>query len=142
MVQTHIMDRGTGKADPKQKTGAGAAVDFYRRVGVVLRAVPEGRVVTYGQIALLCGRPKNARQVGYALRNDLSGQVPAHRVVNGQGFLSGAASFDYPGLQKQLLMDEGVAVSPDNRVDLKKFGWRNTLKDAMGFLDEFEREKI
>ena len=142
MVQTHIMDRGTGKADPKQTTGSGAAVDFYRRVGVVLRAVPEGRVVTYGQIALLCGRPKNARQVGYALRNDLSGQVPAHRVVNGQGFLSGAASFDYPGLQKQLLMDEGVAVSPDNRVDLKKFGWRNTLKDAMGFLDEFEREKI
>lgn len=142
MVQTHIMDRETGKADPKQKTGSGAAVDFYRRVGVVLRAVPEGHVVTYGQIALLCGRPKNARQVGYALKNDLSGQVPAHRVVNGQGFLSGAASFDYPGLQKQLLMDEGVAVSPDNRVDLKKFGWRNTLKDAMGFLDEFEREKI
>lgn len=93
-------------------------MDFYRRVGIVLRAVPEGRVVSYGQVALLCGRPKNSRQVGYALKNDLSGQVPAHRVVNGQGYLSGAASFDYPGLQRRLLEEEGVKVSGDNRVDL------------------------
>lgn len=113
--------------------------DFYRRVGIVLRAVPGGHVVTYGQIALLCGSPRNGRQVGYALRNGLSGQVPAHRVVNGRGFLSGAASFDYPGLQKQLLMDEGVAVSADNRVDLEKYGWKNTLEDAMEFQEQFVR---
>lgn len=117
-------------------------MDFYRRVGTVLRAVPEGHVVSYGQIALLCGCPKNARQVGYALRNDLSGQVPAHRVVNGQGYLSGAASFDYPGLQRRLLEEEGVKVSGDNRVDLKEFGWKNTLEEAEGFLKEFEREKV
>lgn len=116
--------------------------DFYRRVGTVLRAVPEGRVVTYGQVALLCGRPRNARQVGYALRNDLSGQVPAHRVVNGQGVLSGAASFDYPGLQRRLLEEEGVKVSADNRVDLKVYGWKNTLKEAEALLEQFEREKI
>lgn len=117
-------------------------MDFYRRIGIVLRAVPEGHVITYGQAALLCGRPKNARQVGYALRNDKAGPVPAHRVVNGQGYLSGAGSFDYPGLQKRLLEDEGVKVSADNRVDLGVFGWKNTLKDAEDFIREFEREKV
>ena len=98
-------------------------MDFYRRVGIVLRAVPEGRVVSYGQVALLCGRPKNSRQVGYALRNDLSGPVPAHRVVNGQGYLSGAASFDYPGLQRRLLEEEGVTFLPDGRVDMAACRW-------------------
>lgn len=111
--------------------------NFYRCVGIVLRAVPDGHVVTYGQIALLCGRPRNARQVGYALRNSLSGPVPAYRVVNGQGFLSGAASFDYPGLQKQLLINEGVWVSADNRVDLKQYGWKHTLEDALWFQEQF-----
>ena len=41
-------------------------MDFYKRVGITVRTVPEGKVATYGQIALLCGKPKNARQVGYA----------------------------------------------------------------------------
>lgn len=111
--------------------------EFYRRVGIVLRGVPRGRVVTYGQVALLCGRPRNARQVGYALGNDLSGPVPAHRVVNGQGFLSGAASFNDPGEQRRLLMEEGVEVSVDNRVNLGEFGWKNTMEDAVRFREEF-----
>lgn len=136
------MDREINRVNLNQKAGDKAGMDFYRRIGIVLRAIPEGHVASYGQIALLCGRPKNARQVGYALRNGLSGHVPAYRVVNGQGFLSGAASFDYPGLQKQLLMDEGVAVSANNQVNLKEFGWKNTLKNAMDFLKQFEREKI
>lgn len=42
-------------------------MDFYQRVGIVCRAIPAGKVATYGQIALLCGKPRNARQVGYAL---------------------------------------------------------------------------
>lgn len=111
--------------------------EFYRCVGIVLRGVPRGRVVTYGQVALLCGRPRNARQVGYALGNDLSGPVPAHRVVNGQGFLSGAASFNDPGEQRRLLMEEGVEVSVDNRVNLGEFGWKNTMEDAVRFREEF-----
>ena len=63
-------------------------MDFYKRVGITVRTVPEGRVATYGQIALLCGKPKNARQVGYALNRGLAGEVPAHRVVNSQGYLT------------------------------------------------------
>ena len=64
--------------------------EFYRRVGIVCRRIPRGRVATYGQIALLCGKPRNSRQVGYGLKMGLAGEdVPAHRVVNSQGILSG-----------------------------------------------------
>ena len=47
-------------------------MDFYKRLGIVCRAVPEGKVITYGQAALLCGYPKNARQVGYGLKKELA----------------------------------------------------------------------
>ena len=82
-------------------------MDFYKRLGIVCRAVPEGKVITYGQAALLCGYPKNARQVGYGLKKELAGDVPAYKVVNSQGVLSGAASFEHPDLQRMLLEEEG-----------------------------------
>ena len=60
-------------------------------------AIPKGKVATYGQIALLCGKPKNSRQVGYGLKKNLAGEdVPAYRVVNGKGELSGACHFEFP----------------------------------------------
>ena len=107
-------------------------MDFYKRVGITVRTVPEGKVATYGQIALLCGKPKNARQVGYALNRGLAGEVPAHRVVNSQGYLTGAASFEHPDLQRMLL----------GRVDMKRDGWKNTLEDALRLKEIFEREGI
>lgn len=68
--------------------------DFYKRAAIVCRGIPYGKAATYGQIALLCGKPKNARQVGYALNRGLLGlDIPAHRVVNARGILSGAAAF-------------------------------------------------
>ena len=77
-------------------------MDFYQRVGIVCRAIPAGKVATYGQIALLCGKPRNARQVGYALNRGRAGaDVPAFRVVNGQGVLSGAQAFSRPNTQKK-----------------------------------------
>ena len=97
--------------------------DFYKRAAFVCQSIPYGKVATYGQIALLCGKPKNARQVGYALNKKLS-NVPAHRVVNHQGYLSGALAFQTPDLQVQLLTAEGVQVGEDRRVDLKKYGWQ------------------
>lgn len=117
-------------------------MDFYRRVGMVCRAVPQGKVVSYGQIALLCGRPRNSRQVGYALNRGLAGDVPAYRVVNSQGYLSGAASFEYPDLQKRLLSEDGIEVSAEGRVDIKKDGWHNTLEDAVRLKELFELEGI
>ncbi|MCD7993495.1 MAG: MGMT family protein [Clostridia bacterium] len=117
-------------------------MDFYKRVGITVRAVPEGKVATYGQIALLCGKPKNARQVGYTLNRGLAGEVPAHRVVNSQGYLTGAASFEHPDLQRMLLEEEEVLVSTEGRVDMKRDGWKNTLEDALRLKEMFEREGI
>ena len=118
-------------------------MDFYRRTQIVCNTIPFGMVATYGQVALLCGKPKNARQVGYALRTKIGGQVPAYRVVNGQGYLSGAGAFlDGPVSQKSLLREEGVVVNTENRVDLKKFGWNNSLDDALKLRDKFEEEGI
>ena len=111
-------------------------MDFYKRLGIVCRAVPEGKVITYGQAALLCGYPKNARQVGYGLKKELAGDVPAYKVVNSQGVLSGAASFEH------LLEEEGIEVSMDNKVDLKKYGWKNSLEDAEFFRETFRRKGI
>lgn len=118
------------------------AVDFYKRLELVCRAIPEGRVASYGQLALLCGFPRNARQVGFGLRTGRAGDVPAHRVVNGKGELSGAASFEYPGLQAELLRDEGIEVLDGNRVDLKVFGWKNGMEEAVALRAHFERSGI
>ena len=120
--------------------------DFYKRATIVCRAIPYGKAATYGQIALLCGRPKNARQVGYALnRNRLGDAIPAHRVVNARGILSGAAAFETADMQKILLENEGVKVrfTPDGwQVDLKKDGWQNTMEDALRFLEIFQEQDI
>ena len=113
-------------------------MDFYERVGIVCNRIPQGKVATYGQIALLCGKPKNSRQVGYALKMNLAGDVPAYRVVNSRGILSGAFHFEQPDLQKILLIEDGIVVAwtPDGwKVDLNKYRWKNTLEEA----EELER---
>lgn len=117
--------------------------DFYNRMRIVCMAIPEGKVATYGQIAMLCGKPKNARQVGYGLKHDLAGaDVPAFRVVNGKGELSGAHHFQLPGLQQELLQNEGIDVFWNGKVwcvDLKEYGWRTTVEDADTFGRLFKR---
>ncbi len=85
----------------------------------VVSEIPEGKVATYGQIARLCGRERNARLVGRVLRDSqLYGDYPCHRVVNHQGRL-------VPGWTEQqaILKQEGVLLKPDGRVDLKIYGW-------------------
>lgn len=121
-------------------------MDFYKRMGIVCQSIPYGKVATYGQIALLCGKPKNSRQVGYGLRENLAGEdVPAHRVVNSKGELSGAIHFEFSGLQKMLLQDEGIEVRWDGKVwkvDLKKYGWKNSIDDAYALEEIFKNENI
>ena len=108
-------------------------MDFYKKIGIVCRQIPAGRVATYGQIALLCEKPRNARQVGYALKNGLAGEgIPAYRVVNSQGILSGAVHFETYDMQKLLLEEEGIEVKFRQGmwyVDLKNYGWKNTMED-------------
>ena len=118
-------------------------MDFYRRAELVCAKIPWGKVASYGQIALLCGMPKNARQAGYALKRDLAGKKsPAHRVVNAKGILTGAASFETYDMQKLLLEKEGVKVDrakEDWQVDLRQYGWEHTEEEAISFRREFKR---
>lgn len=117
-------------------------MDFYKRADLVMKKVPEGKVISYGQIALLCGAPGNARQAGYALRTGKAGKKTAYRVVNAQGYLSGAAAFETCDMQRLLLEKEGIRVlwtEKGWRVDMKLFCWKNTLGDAEELRREFER---
>lgn len=115
-------------------------MDFYRKVNIVCRMIPSGHVATYGQIATLCGKPRNSRQVGYALRTGKAGEgVPAHRIISGTGKLVGAEHFGGRHIQKELLEAEGVRLNYDGkhwRVDLKKYIWMSGA-DAL----EFEEDK-
>lgn len=118
-------------------------MDFYERLHVVCNQIPCGTVATYGQLALLCGKPRNSRQVGYALRMGLAGEVPAHRIINSKGFLSGAGFFETSDTQKRLLEKEGVEVErTDNgyRVDLRRFAWKITEDAANVFYYLFHEE--
>ncbi|MBN1970198.1 MAG: MGMT family protein [Candidatus Delongbacteria bacterium] len=84
-------------------------------------AVPEGKVSTYGRIALLSGSPKAARQVVRVLSSlTESFSLPWHRIVNSQGVIS-IKNYDGFVLQKSLLQKEGVIVSEDEKIDLKKY---------------------
>lgn len=119
---------------------------FYEKMRIVCMAIPAGYVATYGQIAMLCGKPQNSRQVGYGLRHNLAGgDVPAFRVVNSRGELSGAIHFGIPGLQQQLLEEDGIDVFWNGNnwcVDLKKYGWRSTIEDAEKLRKQFDGGSI
>ena len=120
-------------------------MDFYKRVELVVSRIPYGTVASFGQIALLCGKPGNSRQVGYALGHYFDGRgisLPAHRVVNARGKLSGAKSFGSWDTQKKLLEAEGVSVDEGLNVDLKRFGWHHTIDDALWFRAYFEQNGI
>lgn len=118
-------------------------MDFYKRMELVCQLIPRGRVATYGQIALLCGKPRNSRQVGYGLKMNYAGPaVPAHRILGASGKLTGAGAFKESGRQRALLEQEGVPVHPQEGVDLARYGWKNTLEDALWLEQEFHDRGI
>ncbi|HQV01646.1 MAG: MGMT family protein [Bacteroidia bacterium] len=100
-------------------------VDFYHQVHDVARLVPYGRVTSYGAIAKALAAPKAARLVGYAmhLAHTASKPVPAHRVVNSQGLLTGKHHFGSPFLMQQLLEAEGVEVVNNKVSNFKNLFW-------------------
>lgn len=99
--------------------------NFYEKVYELVRLIPYGRVTSYGAIARNLGRAGSARMVGYALRatNDTFPPIPAHRVVNRVGLLSGRASFPTPTLMQELLENEGLAVVDNRIVNFKEKFW-------------------
>ena len=97
---------------------------FFEQVYKTVQKIPKGKVSTYGQIASLIGHPKLSHIVGYALHaNPKPGVIPCHRVVNRHGLISSGFAFGGPKKQTALLEKEGVAVSPDGIVNLKKYLW-------------------
>jgi methylated-DNA-protein-cysteine methyltransferase-like protein len=92
------------------------------RVFALVRACPAGRVTTYGWLAKAVGYPRGARMVGWFMNESPEG-VPAQRVINSKGELSGSWAFGQPLKMRQLLEAEGIIFSADGRVDLKHYGW-------------------
>ncbi len=98
---------------------------MYDRIYRAVMSVPAGKVATYGQIASMAGNGGAARVVGNALHvNPAPGVIPCHRVVNAKGRLAPEFAFGGVDEQARLLRAEGVEVT-DNRVDLKKYHYRN-----------------
>tara|TARA_B100000902_G_scaffold74666_1_gene79575 strand:+ start:316 stop:633 length:318 start_codon:yes stop_codon:yes gene_type:complete len=98
--------------------------DFFQKVYSIVRTIPEGKVTTYGLIARKIGLSSSARTVGWALNschNDSS--IPAHRVVNRNGLLTGKHHFKGYNLMKQLLENEGIKVVEDKVVDFEVKLW-------------------
>ena len=96
---------------------------FFEKVYQVAKLVPYGRVTSYGAIANYLGAKKSARMVGYAMNGSHNKDVPAHRVVNRKGLLTGKHHFDGTNLMQQLLESEGVAVVNNQIQNFEKVFW-------------------
>lgn len=98
--------------------------NFFNDVYEVVKLIPEGRVTSYGLIAQYLGMKSGARMVGWAMSSAHGlADVPAHRVVNAQGLLTGKMHFATPDRMQQLLEEEGVAVKNDKVQDFKHRVW-------------------
>ena len=98
---------------------------FFQAVYKVTRIIPYGRVTTYGAIARTIGSPGASKMVGWALNNchTLDEFIPAHRVVNRNGVLTGKHHFRHPELMQHLLENEGIIVVNDRVIDFKSKFW-------------------
>jgi methylated-DNA-protein-cysteine methyltransferase-like protein len=97
---------------------------FFENVYDVVRLIPKGRVTSYGAIARYLGTAKSARMVGWAMNaSHIHPNVPAHRVVNRNGLLSGKAHFGEPNRMQTLLEAEGIEVKEDQIQNFKELYW-------------------
>jgi methylated-DNA-protein-cysteine methyltransferase-like protein len=116
------------KESAKLKTvipSGGKDVSFFEAVFEVVRQIPKGKVTSYGAIAEALGTKGSARMVGWAMNQShfVNPAVPAHRVVNRQGRLSGKMHFSPPERMQELLEKEGIQVVEDQIIDFQKHFW-------------------
>lgn len=98
--------------------------NFFERVYAIVRQIPYGKVTSYGAIAKALGTARSARMVGWAMNaSHHLEDVPAHRVVNRSGLLSGKHHFDGTNLMQQLLESEGIKVVNNQIIDFEKHFW-------------------
>jgi methylated-DNA-protein-cysteine methyltransferase-like protein len=104
--------------------------DFFNNVFEVVRLIPKGRVTSYGAIARYLGTGRSSRMVGWAMNASHSQKksVPAHRVVNRDGLLTGKMHFSPPERMQELLEKEGIKVKKDQILDFKKYYWDPTIE--------------
>ena len=99
--------------------------NFFERVYEVVRLIPYGRVTSYGAIAKYLGAARSARMVGWAMNNAGNREeVPAHRVVNRKGLLTGKHHFAGTNLMQQLLENEGIEIRDNQILDFEKHFWQ------------------
>lgn len=98
---------------------------FFEKVYETVKMIPYGRVTSYGAIARHLGNGGASRMVGWAMNasHSSSDSIPAHRVVNRNGFLTGKQHFGNPALMQQLLENEGIKVENDQVIDFHKIHW-------------------
>ena len=105
--------------------------NFFENVYEVTKLIPEGRVTSYGSIGEYLGSKRSARMVGWAMAaSHTMPDVPAHRVVNAKGLLTGKTHFTTPEEMGNLLRKEGVIVENDKIIDFEKYFW-NPTKELM-----------
>ncbi|WP_290699967.1 MGMT family protein [Lacinutrix sp.] len=98
-------------------------LNFFEKVYEIAKLIPYGRVTNYGAIGNYLGAPRSARMVGYAMNGSHRKDIPAHRVVNRKGLLTGKHHFDGTNLMQQLLENEGIVVIDNQIQDLEKVYW-------------------
>ena len=96
---------------------------FFEKVYEVAKQIPYGRVTSFGAIAIFLGAARSARMVGYALNGSVGKDVPAHRVVNRKGLLTGKHHFEGTNLMQQLLESEGILVRDNQVQNFDKIFW-------------------
>ncbi len=97
---------------------------FFEKVYQITKKIPYGKVTSYGAIAKYLGTPRSARMVGWALNNSgLDESIPAHRVVNRKGILTGKHHFDGTNLMQQLLENEGIKVDNNQILNFENIFW-------------------
>lgn len=104
--------------------------DFFQRVFDVVCLIPEGRVTSYGAIAAFLGAKKSSRMVGWAMNasHQQPRKIPAHRVVNRNGLLTGKMHFNSPTAMQQALEQEGIEVVEDQIINFKHLFWDPSIE--------------
>ena len=122
-----MIKKSAPKNDPLKETAKSAIKEysFFADVYDVVRQIPKGRVTSYGAIAVYLGTKLSARMVGWAMNAAHVAQpkIPAHRVVNRNGQLTGKHHFGTPTLMEELLKKEKIGVKEDKIIDFKKVFW-------------------
>ncbi len=125
----------TGSFSPSLGGGRGEALgsSFYDHVYEVVRLIPVGKVTSYGAIATYLGTAQSSRMVGWAMNSAHVQEryVPAHRVVNRNGLLSGKHHFGSPTIMQELLEAEGIQVVDNQIIDFEKYFWNPMIELAL-----------